>query len=70
MHPRQVMMSNMPLHIDEIERRPIVVVERSPYRIIAIERDRIIDPQILRGSANVLDISLERELRRVDADRD
>src|SRR6266545_7499026 len=39
-----LMMANLPLRIDKIERRPIVVVERNPDRIVAIDRDRIIDP--------------------------
>src|SRR5215213_5927405 len=64
----EMMMSNMPLRIDEIEGRPIPVVEGTPYRIIVIDRDWIIDPHVLRGSANVIDVSLECKLRRVHAD--
>src|SRR5215471_5412340 len=55
----EVMMSNMPLRIDEIEGRPIFVLERTPYRVVAIDRDRIIDPQVLRSSANVVDVLLK-----------
>src|SRR5829696_6502719 len=64
----EMMMSNMPLRINEIEGRPIPVVESTPYRIVVIDRDRIIDPHVLRGSANVIDVSLKGELRRVHAD--
>src|SRR5882672_9700700 len=64
----ELMMSNMPLRIDEIEGRPILVPESTPYRMVAIDRDRIIDPHVLRGSANVIDVSLELELRRMHAD--
>src|SRR5262249_3753679 len=64
----ELMMSNLPLRIDEIQRRPIVVVESTPDRIVAIDRDRILDSHVLGGAANVLDVSLECELRRVDAD--
>src|SRR5712691_2336466 len=64
----ELMMSNMPLRIDEIEGRPILVVESTPYRMVAIDRDRIIDPHVLRGPANVIDVFLEFELRRVYAD--
>ena len=52
----KVMMSNMPLRIDEIEGRPIVVIEGTPYRIVAIDRDRIIDPHVPRGPANITDV--------------
>src|SRR5215211_5788196 len=48
----ELMMSDMPLRIDEIEGGPISVVESTPYRIVAIDRDRIIDPHILRGPPN------------------
>ncbi len=34
----------------------------------SIDRDRMIDLQLLRRSANVIEVFLERELRRVDAD--
>src|SRR5215212_2768185 len=34
----EMMMSNMPLHIDEIEGRAIPVVEGTPYRIVVIDR--------------------------------
>src|SRR5829696_507016 len=64
----ELMMSNMPLCIDEIEGRPITVVESTPYRIVVIDRDRIINPHVLRGSANVIDVFLKCELRRMHAD--
>ena len=64
----EMMMANMPLRIDEIERRPILVLESTPYRIVVIDRDRIVDLHVLRGSANVIDVFLEFELRRVHAD--
>ena len=61
-------MSNTPLRIDEIEGRPVLVLERAPYRVVVVDRDRIIDPHGLRGSSNIIDVSLECELRRVHAD--
>ncbi len=36
----ELMMPNMPLRIYKIESRPIVVSERAPYCLIAIDRDR------------------------------
>ena len=66
----EVMMPNPPLGIDEIEGRPIGVLERTPYRMIAIDRDRILDPQVRHGSAHILDLFFKGELRRVHADHD
>ena len=62
------MIANMPLRIDEIEGRPIVVIESMPDRIVVIDRDRILDPHVLGGPANVLEVVLKGELRRVHAD--
>src|SRR5438309_5831659 len=64
----ELVMSNTPPRVDEIEGRPILVLESTPYRMVVIDRDRIIDPHVLRGSANVIDVFLEFELRRVHAD--
>ena len=66
----ELMMANMPLRIDKIEGRPIVVLEGTPDRMVAIDRDRILDPQVFRGSTNVIDVFLKCELRRVHADHD
>src|SRR5437870_11642589 len=64
----EMMMANAPLRIDEIEGRPIFVLERTPYRIVVIDRDRITDLHVLGGSANVIDVFLECELRTVHTD--
>jgi len=64
----ELMMSNLPLRIDEIEGRPIVIVERTPDHIVAIDRDWIINPHVLRRAANIIEVSFEFELRRVYAD--
>lgn len=61
-------MSNMPLRIDEIEGRPVFVLEGTSYMVV-IDRDRIIDPHVPRGSANVIDVFFKCEFRRVPADR-
>jgi hypothetical protein len=38
--------------------------------MIAINRDRILDPQVHHGAAHILDIFFKGELRRVHADHD
>src|SRR5215471_13147768 len=62
------MMSNAASRIDDIERRPIMVIEGSPYREIIVDRDWIKDPHVFRLSADIVDVSLEREFGRVHAD--
>src|SRR5262245_23869822 len=49
----ELMMANLSLGINEIEGRPIVIVESPPDGIVVINHDRIFDPQFLRGSAHV-----------------
>src|SRR6266478_2523914 len=61
------MMSNMPLRIDEIKGRPIFVVEGTPYRMVAVDRDGVVDPHVLRRLANVIGVFLEFELGRMHA---
>src|SRR5258708_4734246 len=64
------MMSNPLPGVDEIECGPIFVVKSAPDRVIAIDRDRILDLHLLRSPANVVEIFFEIELRRMDADHD
>src|SRR6266576_5589480 len=37
----ELMMSNMPLGIDEIEGRPVLVLKGTPYRVVVIDGDRV-----------------------------
>ena len=50
----EMMMPNTPLRIDEIQRRPILVVEGTPYDMVVVDRDRVIDPHVLHGPAHVV----------------
>jgi hypothetical protein len=34
-----------PLRIDEILRRPVIIVEGAPDNVLAVDGDRIVDPQ-------------------------
>jgi hypothetical protein len=45
-------------------------MSEAPLRKLVADGDRIIDPQLLRGPADVVELALERELGRVDADHD
>ena len=53
-----------------VMRRPILVVETAPDRIAVVDRNRIIDAKALHGGTDIVDVPLERELRRVDPDDD
>jgi hypothetical protein len=64
----KVVMPDQPFGVPEIEARPVVIVESTPYRTVVVDRDRVIDPHLPHGPADVLDISLERELGRMHAD--
>src|SRR3982751_6554220 len=63
-----MMMSNAPLRIDEIQSRPIPVIEGPPYGMLIIHCDWVIDPPLFYGPANVVEVLLKSELRRMDAD--
>src|SRR5688572_5208117 len=63
-------MPDVPLSIDEVEGRPVVVLERPPDRVVAVDRDWILNPHVVHGSTNVLDVLLEWKLGRVHPDHD
>jgi hypothetical protein len=45
-----------PLRIDEILRRPVVIVESAPDNVLAVDGDRIVDPQCFDLPADVVDV--------------
>ena len=56
--------------VDEVERRPGVIGERVPDRVVAVDRHRVVDPSLLDRLLHEVDLVLEGELGRVDADDD
>ena len=56
--------------VGDVHSGPVVVRERPPDRVVAVERDRVADAHVLHGATNVVDVPLERELRRVNPDHD
>src|SRR6267143_4813382 len=54
----------------DVHRRPVVVVERAPDSVIAVDSDRISHVHLLRCPAHVVDVLLEWELWRVRTDYD
>src|SRR5215813_5649577 len=66
----EVVMSQTTLRVDKVESWPILVLECAPYRKIVVDRDRIRQSHALHGTANVIDVPFEWELRCVHADHD
>jgi hypothetical protein len=62
------MVPELPLRVDEVEGRPVSVAEGIPDRVVVVDRDRIVDPQVSGGSAEVVEVVLDVELGRMDAD--
>src|SRR2546427_431032 len=54
--------------VGDVHGGPVPVAEGLPDRVVAVERDGILDPHLLRRLADVVDVPLERKLQRVDAD--
>jgi hypothetical protein len=63
-----VLVPNHAVRVDEVERRPVVVVERAPELVAVVDSDRIVDCSLLGRLAHAVDLVFERELRRVDSD--
>ena len=64
----KVMMTDAPLRVDEVDRRPVLVAERPPDGVLAVDRHRVVDAHVRDRLAYVVDVLLELELRRVNAD--
>jgi hypothetical protein len=55
----EAVVADLPLGVDEVEGRPVVVAEGGPDGVVVVDRDRVGDPQILDGSADVVEVVLE-----------
>ena len=66
----EVLVADDALRVDEVQRRPVVVVEGAPDRVVVVGSDRVVDRSLLRRHPHPVDLVLERELRRVDSDDD
>jgi hypothetical protein len=66
----EVVVANDAFLVDEVERRPVVVVEAAPDGVVVVEHNRIVDGARLHRLLHAFDLVLERELRRMHADHD
>ena len=64
----EVVIALPPLRIEEVVRRPVIVLERRPHDQLVIERDGVADVQILDRLAHIIGIAFEGEFRGMDAD--
>ena len=62
------MESDSAFRVGEVHRRPEVVRERAPHGVFAVDRDRVLDAEGAGLRGDVVDVTLEPELGRVDAD--
>jgi hypothetical protein len=56
--------------IDEVDGRPVSVLERPPDRELVVDDDRVGDAQFVRRASDVVEVVLKTELRSVHADDD
>ena len=66
----KVVISNASLAIDEIVRRPVFIVEGSPDRVVAIDRNGVDDLQIANRFFHIGALFFEGEFRRMHANND
>src|SRR5439155_26409271 len=54
----ELVMADLAVRIDDIDGRPIVIGECLPYRVVAVDRNGILDPKHLERRADVIDVLL------------
>src|SRR5262249_24179524 len=64
----ELLVADFALRVDEVERRPVLIPERAPDPVLAVDGDRIADAHRLYGVAYRVDFAFERKLRRVHAE--
>ncbi len=64
----EVVVTDPSVDVGDVDGRPEVVRERAPDRVVGVECDRKLDPEVARLAYDVVDVSLEPELRRVHPD--
>src|SRR5215469_5363746 len=66
----EMVIADDPLRVDEVHRRPVVVVESGPDRVVVVHGDRVVDAPRHCRLLHAVDLLLKRKLRRVDAYND
>jgi hypothetical protein len=63
-----VVIPNPPLGVRHVDRWPEMIREGAPHGVVAVDRDRVLDAEGARLCDDVVDVALEAELRRMNAD--
>src|SRR4051794_1808330 len=66
----ELMMSNLSFRIDEVESRPILIIESTPDCVVVIHGDRVADMHVFGSPSNVRSVFLKSELGRMHPDHD
>jgi hypothetical protein len=66
----EMVLTDDTVRVDEVQRRPVVVVEGVPDLVVIVDSDRIVDPPHFHRLSHAVDLVFERELRGVDTDDD
>jgi hypothetical protein len=66
----KVLVDDDAVGVDEVQRRPVMVVEGAPDGVVVVDRDRVVDPSGPGRPPDEVELVLEGELRGVDADDD
>jgi hypothetical protein len=64
----EAVVPNLSLCVDDVQGWPVVVVEGGPDGVVVVDHHRVVDPQLLDGAADVVEVVLEVELGGVHAD--
>ena len=64
----EMVAANAPRGIDEVMRRPVLVVESLPDRVVVVERHRVAHAEVSDGPAHVAEVLFKGEFRRMHAD--
>src|SRR5918995_661808 len=66
----EVLVADDAVRVDEVERRPVVVGEGGPDRVVVVGRDRVVDLPLPDRLPNEVHVVLERELGCMDPDHE
>src|SRR3954464_5693481 len=66
----KMMAAYVALRIDKVMRRPVLIIERLPDRVVVIEGHRIFNPEIAHGALHVAFVLFERKFGRVNPEHD
>src|SRR5918998_3081890 len=66
----EVLVADDAVAVGEVQRRPVVVGEGAPDLVVVVDHDRVVDRSLACRAPHAVDVVLEGELGRVDADDD